>query len=342
MNTMIPQVVETQTQEIARLQKIIQVLMDRAEHGLNSESSDFSLFQTTVALEEKVRQRTRELHDTMDQLAQANERLDLSLSELRSTQHQLVESRKMSALGGLVAGVAHEINTPAGIAVTASSMIGEEIIELRRLLAEEKLSRSRLDDFLSIIEDSNKLTLRNLQRVSRLVKDFKEVAVNQSTMEKHTVRLDQLIRHTCQLLQPHLNQAGAHLTLNLEKGIYLCTYDAAIEQVITNLVTNALEHAFGPDHPRPEITLNCYQEEQQIVLLFSDNGKGISDEVRDRVFEPFYTTRRGHGGTGLGLHIAYNLVTEILQGSIEHQPATPTGAAFIIRFPCDNNSGNNL
>lgn len=336
MNSLIPDIPETQAQEIARLKQIIQVLMDRAEHGLNSESSDFSLFQTTVTLEEKVRQRTHELHDTMDQLARANEQLDTSLTELKSTQNQLVESRKMAALGGLVTGVAHEINTPAGIAVTASSMIGEEIKELRRLLAEEKLSRNRLDDFLSIIEDSNKLTLRNLQRVSRLVKDFKEVAVNQSSMEKHTIRLDQLIRNTCQLLQPNLTDKQTQLNLKLEKGVYAHTYSIAIEQIITNLITNSLEHGFKPEHLQPAITIESRTDRNNIQLVFSDNGQGIAEEIRERVFEPFYTTRRGQGGTGLGLHITYNLVTEILQGQIEYQPNSKSGARFCICFPFES------
>ncbi|MBB1485571.1 sensor histidine kinase [Oceanospirillum sediminis] len=336
MPTLIPDIPETQEHKIERLKKIIQVLMDRAEHSLNSEGSDFSLFQTTVTLEEKVRQRTRELHDAMDQLALANKQLDTSLTELKKTQNQLVESRKMAALGGLVAGVAHEINTPAGIAVTAASLIGEEIKELRLLLQEEKLSRTRLDEFLNTIGDSNTLTLRNLQRVSRLVKDFKEVAVNQSNMEKHTIRLDQLIRNTCQFLQPNLTDKQTRLNLNLEKGVYAHTYSIAIEQIITNLITNSLEHGFQPEHLQPAITIESRTDNNNIQLIFSDNGQGIAEEIRERIFEPFYTTRRGQGGTGLGLHITYNLVTEILQGQIEYQPDSKSGARFCICFPFES------
>ncbi|WP_028299120.1 sensor histidine kinase [Oceanospirillum beijerinckii] len=348
---------ESPEQEITRLKKIIQVLMDRAEHGSNTDSSDFSLFQTTIALEEKVRQRTQELQQALDQLAHTNIKLaetnlelDHSLSELKSTQDQLVESKKMAALGALVAGVAHEINTPVGIGITATSLVTEEVKELKNLLANETLSRSNLDKFLSMIEDSSNLTIRNLQRVGKLVSNFKEVAVNQGSMKKQHCQINRCIENSTAMLTPKLSEAHVQLQLKLSDDVHCITYESAIDQIVTNLITNALDHAFSSSAPAAiaetesisadsaktrQISISTQLNGHQFTLLFEDNGKGIAPELVERIFEPFYTTRRGSGGMGLGLHITYNLATEILGGSIQCTSQPGQGTQFKLCFPVE-------
>lgn len=341
---------ESPQEEIIRLKKIIRVLMDRAEHGPNTDSSDFSLFQTTIALEEKVRQRTQELQQALDQLAHTNLELDRSLQELKATQDQLVESKKMAALGALVAGVAHEINTPVGIGITATSLIVEELKELKKLLDNETLSRKNLDKFLGMIEDSSNLTVRNLQRVGNLVSDFKEVAVNQGSMKKQNCHINHSIENSCTMLGPKLTEADVHLQLHLGEEVHCVTYESAIDQIVTNLITNALDHAFSavksgaekgmnPDTAAcldtAQITISTNLEDNQFTLLFEDNGKGIQPELVERIFEPFYTTRRGSGGMGLGLHITYNLATEILGGNIHCSSLPGQGTLFKICFPIE-------
>ena len=329
---------ESPQEEIARLKKIIQVLMDRAEHGPNTDSSDFSLFQTTVALEEKVRQRTLELQQALDQLAHTNLELDQSLQELKTTQDQLVESKKMAALGALVAGVAHEINTPVGIGITATSLVTEEVKELKKLLANETLSRSNLDKFLAMIEDSSILTIRNLQRVGNLVSNFKEVAVNQGSMKKQNCHINRCIENSCTMLEPKLSEAHVSLELHLGEDVHCVTYESAIDQIVTNLITNALDHAFSASETpgkKPQITISTNLEDNQFTLLFEDNGKGIQPELVERIFEPFYTTRRGNGGMGLGLHITYNLATEILGGSIQCTSQLGQSTLFKVCFPVE-------
>lgn len=324
----------TQSDEINRLNKIIDVLMDRAEHGLNTDSSDFSLFQTTIALEEKVQSRTLELKETLDKLAQTNDKLDHSLHKLEETQDQLVESKKMAALGALVAGVAHEINTPIGIGITASSLITQEIKELKSLLISENLSQSKLEQFLDIIEESSDLTTRNLQRVGNLVSDFKEVAVNQRSMKKRQTRINHTIQNACIMLAPTLTEQKVVLIPQFGPEIDCQTYESAIDQIITNLITNTLNHAFHQQEAGI-INISTKLENQQVEILFSDNGKGIEAHLIEKIFEPFYTTRRGSGGMGLGLHIIYNLVTEILAGKIHCTSQLNQGTQFTITFPVE-------
>lgn len=320
--------------EIARLNKIIQVLMDRAEFGINAESSDFSLFQTTISLEEKVRKRTHELQKALAQLAQANEELDTSLTALKTTQAQLVESKKMAALGGLVAGVAHEINTPVGISITASSLLVSDAQEVRQQLQKGTLTQSRIERFLDLIEECGTLSLNSLNRVAHLVSDFKQVAVDQQSMSRHPCHINQVISDACTLLDTKLKAHQVELQLVFEQEIMGDTYESAIGQIITNLINNALEHAFTePPQSTNRIQIQVQHQDAMLTLLFSDNGKGISPEVLNRVFEPFYTTRRGEGGMGLGLHILYNLVTEILNGTVRCHSELGQGCHFEISFP---------
>lgn len=318
--------------EIARLNKIIQVLMDRAEIGLNTDNSDFSLFQTTINLEEKVRKRTAELQQALGQLAHTNEELDESLKVLKATQDQLVESKKMAALGGLVAGVAHEINTPVGVSITAASVVVSDVKEVKSLLRSGQLTQARMEQFLEMIENCGELTVSSLNRVAHMVSDFKQVAVNQQSMAKQFCDLNQTITDTCFMLQAKISQHQVTLDTQYECAITGQTYESAVAQIITNLINNALSHAFN-DTDNGLIRIRTHYDGQLARITFSDNGQGIAQDVLGKIFEPFYTTKRGDGGMGLGLHITYNLVTEILNGTIACYSERGRGSRFEIGFP---------
>jgi C4-dicarboxylate-specific signal transduction histidine kinase len=317
--------------EIARLNKIINVLMDRSEQSIN-ESSDFSYFQTTIALEAKVQKRTEELREALQQLAETNEELDHSLKALHETQKQLIESEKMAALGALVAGVAHEINTPVGNAITSASYINDETLKTSSLLAQSTMTKNGLEGYLNAVEESSQLTLRNLEKASELIKRFKQVATHQSELTKQQINIVEVVKDISSTMNPQLRAKGIKLELLTESSIIAQTYPGAISQIISNLVTNSSVHAFHGRH-NPRITLSVMTQDNKVIIRCADNGSGIEQQNLTHIFEPFYTTKRGSGAHGLGLHIAYNLATEVLEGEIKCTQPQEGGTVFTVTFP---------
>ncbi|MEH6625926.1 MAG: ATP-binding protein [Motiliproteus sp.] len=320
--------------EVERLNHIISILMDQAERGINADSSDFSLFQTTIMLEDKVRQRTAELQQALLQLDDTNVVLEQSLQTLHQTQQQLIESEKMAALGHLVAGVAHEINTPVGVSVTATSHLCDRTRDIEVEVSGGNLTRAAMAQYMSEMAEGCGLILTNLMRANDLIQRFKQTAVDQATHEKRKFELGALIGDICGSLAPRLREQHVSVDLKLEHPVQINSYPGVIGQIITNLVVNSLDHAFDGG-VGGRISIALYPEPGQVVLIFSDNGTGIREDVTGHIFEPFYTTRRGEGGTGLGLHISYNLSTEILGGTLECIESPASGAHFRLSFPVE-------
>lgn len=320
--------------ELRRLEKIVEVLMDRAELGVNSESSDFSLFQTTIMLEDKVRRRTAELEQALKQLDESNAALEQSLQTLHETQKQLVESEKMAAIGHLVAGVAHEINTPVGVGVTGASHLRESTARIGAQVGAGHLSRRALLDYLAEMEEGCELIQFNLGRASELIQRFKQVAANQAAHDKLHFDLGDLVREIAYSLRPSLEAQGVQVAVESDRPLPVFSYSGAIIQIVTNLMMNSLVHGFdGVDQGR--ICIRLHGEGERVRLVYSDNGCGLDEAIIDHVFEPFYSTRRGAGGTGLGLYICYNLVQELLGGSIECGNAADGGAEFRLELPAE-------
>lgn len=274
-------------------------------------------------LEARVSQRTADLSATVDELRQAN-------AQLREAQRQLVEAEKMASLGSLVAGVAHEINTPLGISVTAASHMEEVFAAVGRVVpnVDNAQLRSVLDNGQRCVQ----LLLSNLARASRLVKSFKQVAVDQSDEAPRRIVVAQYLHEILASLHPRLKQCAHRVRTHCLPEIEVKTYPGALYQIIVNLVMNSLVHAFTDDHAG---TMDIAVERigQTLEITYSDDGIGMPDDVRARIFEPFFTTRRGKGGTGLGLHIVYNLVTQLLRGTIECRSSPGQGSTFIMKLP---------
>lgn len=275
--------------------------------------------------EERVTVLNRELEQLVSELQN-------SLQMLQETQHRLIQSEKMAALGGLVAGVAHEINSPVGISVTAASLLDEKTKECAALIETQTLKRSDLTKYMQLAQDSSAMILSNLRRASDLINSFKQVAVDQTCEKAGIFNLKECIDNIVLTLHPTLRKTSHIVEVNCPANVQLDSYPGAIGQVISNLILNSLLHGFE-DMEKGKLSINVTELKDNIEILYSDNGKGIPEKNISRVFEPFFTTKRSSGGTGLGLHILYNLVTQTLDGHISCESHLGSGAVFQILIP---------
>ncbi len=275
-------------------------------------------------LEDRVQQRTQSLE-------QANNELQRTLNELRSTQDRLVQADKLAALGSLVAGVAHELNTPIGNALMATSTLQESLRQFRERL-QQGLRRSELDAFVQQVGTADEIAIRNLERAAELISSFKQVAVDQTSSQRRRFELAEVVHEILLTLQPVLKRSPFAVEVQVPSGIWLDSYPGPLGQVLANLIQNALLHGLQ-GRPSGCVRIDAAVEGEHLRLSVSDDGKGISQHLQDRVFEPFFTTRLGQGGSGLGLHIVHNLVTGVLGGRIALQSNPGHGARFTIQCP---------
>ncbi|MBS1228410.1 MAG: sensory box histidine kinase [Proteobacteria bacterium] len=271
-------------------------------------------------------------HEFNIKLAQTVSELQSSLELLRETQHHLVQSEKMAALGGLVAGVAHEINTPVGIGVTAASLLEEKTRECAALFSTQAMKRSDLEAYFQLALESSAMILSNLGRASDLIQRFKQVAVDQSCEEINTFRLRECLENHIMSLRPMLKKGAHSVQLQCHEDIVLKSYAGALGQIVSILIMNSLLHGFE-ETKAGMISIEVIDQANDIVLTYRDDGKGIPKENLEHIFEPFFTTKRNHGGTGLGLHILYNLVTQTLGGRIKMESEYGQGVVFRMQIP---------
>lgn len=279
---------------------------EQAQHRLNQE------------LESRVTARTAELTTT--------------LQELRQTQFELVQSEKLAALGAMVTGIAHELNTPVGNAMMVVSTLAEQQRELERNLT-HGLKRSALDQFLLSVRDGNELLERSLQRTADLVATFKQVAVDQSSAHRSQFMLDEVLPTIMLTCRPTLERPGIHFACDVAPGLEMDSYSGPLGQVLITLLGNAMKHAFeGRGAGQLRLRAEAMGDDW-VRISVTDDGVGIPRENLPRVFDPFFTTKLGQGGSGLGLHIAHNIVTGMLGGRIQVHSEAGRGSEFRVELP---------
>ncbi len=266
-------------------------------------------------------------------LRKSKDRADAALAELQKTQTDLIQAEKLASLGQLVAGVAHEINTPLGIALTTATLLGDEAKRFGEEAASGKLQRSVLERFVERMREGTGLLFGNLSRAADLVHSFKQVAADQASGERRQFAMDEWLQDFLTSLRPILRKTRHDVQIECPPDVTVDTYPGALGQVLTNLLTNAIAHAY-PSGAEGTLAIRVSEPRKDTVrIVFSDDGRGIPPENIGRVFDPFFTTGRTSGNTGLGLHIVYNLVTSRLQGHINLYSKVGRGTRFTIDIP---------
>jgi two-component system, NtrC family, sensor kinase len=252
--------------------------------------------------------------------------------ELRLAQDSLLQAERLASLGGLVAGVAHEINTPVGVALTSASVLHDATCLIRQRMDDGAIKRSDLSTYLVTAEESARLIMSNADRAAHLIQSFKQIAVDQTNEERRSFALHAYLDEVVTSLMPRIRKSRVKVVIDCGEDIRINSYPGALAQIITNLTMNSLMHAFDAN-AAGFIRIQVRQSEDDIELIFSDDGKGIQLEHIGKVFDPFFTTQRGHGGTGLGLNIVFNIIAKQFGGTITVSSKPGEGSRFAICFP---------
>lgn len=268
-----------------------------------------------------------------DALHGANSRLENLVSELNQARFELVRTEKLAALGSLVAGVAHELNTPLGNCLLMTSSIHDVTQQTCDKVRAHAVSRSELNTYFGRMLDAMNLLTRNLGSAADLVMRFKQVAITRGNSQRQRFALDAFMQDVAVLMQDKIDQAGHRLLLDIESELWFDSYPGPIEQIMVTFINNSLMHGF---EGRPGGTMRVVARREgadRSRIIFSDNGVGIESHYLERIFDPFFTTKMGQGCTGLGLHICYNIVTALLGGEISAQSTPGHGTALTVILP---------
>jgi len=253
-----------------------------------------------------IRNLTKSLNVKIEELTQTHQELTKNVADLKQTRQELVQSEKMASLGRLVAGFAHELNTPLGVVVGSASLLQLEAQKINHLMEQEEVEEDELLSAIKNIDEGANLTLSNIKRAAHLVSSFKRTAVDQTSDEVRSF---------------HPNE------------LKVVSLPGALEQILTNLLMNSLIHGFDEGQNAGSINLNVQLDGDHLHIEYSDTGKGIAQENLGKIFEPFFTTHRAHGGSGLGMYICYNIITTQLQGTITAESTLGKGVVFQIDYP---------
>ncbi len=281
--------------------------------------------ELNATLEKRVVSRTQDLNT-------ANQELLSAMTTLKSAQAEIQRTERLAALGALVAGVAHELNTPIGTSITVASTLRDLSIQLTQTM-DTGLTRSGLATFVRQTQEASDLLMRNLDAAAHLIGSFKQVAVDRTSAQRRRFFLDQLVRSTLETMGTQRGHAGGEISTEVPAHLEMDSFPGPLGQVLGNLVQNAMIHAFVPDAPGKIHLSARLATPGTVEIIFSDNGKGIASENLSRIFDPFFTTRLGQGGSGLGLNIVYNLVRDVLGGQITADNQAAGGARFTLRIP---------
>ena len=278
------------------------------------------------ALETRVRERSAELE-------QANRDLSHALETLQRTQHDLIASEKMASLGSLVAGIAHELNTPIGNSLLASTALDDRVQEFKQTVAEGAIRRSTLTHHLGEVQMACGLISSSLEKAAALIASFKQIAVDQTNDQRRRFRLQAVALDTAATYTPRLRRSAIQMEVDVPPELELDSYPGSMYQVFNNLINNALMHAFEGRHSGTLCIFARAADQGQIEIVFRDDGVGMTEEIQRHVFDPFFTTKMGNGGTGLGMNIVYNIVTGVMGGRIAIESAPGEGTTVRMAVP---------
>ncbi|MBT79446.1 MAG: HAMP domain-containing histidine kinase [Alteromonadaceae bacterium] len=322
--------------ELAFLSESINVMLSRIQEYMQKQKmAEEQHRKLNASLEDMVSQRTNALKD-------ANQELIQTLEKLHQFQRQIVQNEKMASLGDMVAGVAHEVNTPIGLGVTASTMMLDRLHIIQKEFESKTLKASTMARFLNESQENLNIIYRNLNRAAELISSFKQVAVDQSSESNRRFCFAQLVNEILLSLRPRLKKLHHDIRVDCDPTLSVETKAGPINQIIINLIMNSVIHGFEHiEHGEIDIIAEMMTP-TKMKLIYKDNGKGISNDIRKRIFDPFVTTKRGQGGSGLGMHLVYNLVTQALNGTISITSEEGNGVEFIIIFPVESSETGNL
>lgn len=301
---------------LGSLRRLYAGLVSRNEELLAAQAQ---LSEANLMLEARVVERTSEL-------LKANQRL-------AEEQARVVEAEKMASLGSMVAGFAHEVNTPIGVAIGASSQSEQLVAELDTLLSAEEVTEQELRSRLEMLAETSRLALDNLSRAADLIRSFKRTAVDQSSDCEREFLVSEVIEDVEKNLRASFKKTQVAIAIDCPANVTMFGAAGALVQVLNNLMLNSLIHGFDDGQCPGRIDIAVVAETGQVVLDYRDNGAGMSAEILSHAFEPFYTTRRGNGGSGLGLYIVYNLVTRALHGQIQCDSEPGKGTRIKMTLP---------
>ena len=313
-------------------QGLIDTATDLAGIAIGRMRHERELQRHRAHLEELVAERTAALTQAKEQSEQANRELAAALENLSITQGELVRRDKLAALGALVAGIAHELNTPIGNGLVVATTMAERTREIQASFL-DGLRRSELETYLAQATEADAIMLRNLQRAADLVSSFKQIAVDRASSQRRHFLLRQFVAELMLPMSTPLKAAGLSLTQDVPDGLAMDSYPGPLGQVLSNLLENCLRHAFeGRSGGSIAITARGSADGQSITLSIADTGVGIPADDLTHIYDPFFTTKLGSGGSGLGLHVAHNIVTGVLGGHIDAS-SSPAGTTFTLLLP---------
>ncbi len=311
-------------EELDSLANSLNIMLDRVEMQLaQQKKAEAEILKLNQSLEDKIYQRTEALKDSNKELMDA-------LAQLHEFQNQLVENQKMASLGDMVAGIAHEVNTPIGLGVTASTLIMDKLNQVEEALNQKKLTESHLVRFLADSKENLDIIYRNLNRSAELVTNFKQLAVSQTHESPQKIQLFIFLKDVLLALKPSTKQH--QVDIDCDRDLEVVSKPGILQQILTNLVTNSVIHGFE-NIESGKITISIEYSNQILHIHYADNGKGISEQLKKKIFDPFVTTKRGKGGSGLGMNLVYNLVTQGLNGKISVESELGKGIQFDIKLP---------
>lgn len=317
---------ESEVQEIHVLGRAINAMLDRIEQQINKlQLAETEIRQLNQSLEQKINERTQALKTS-------NQDLLNTLETLHQYQNQIVETEKMASLGQMVAGVAHEVNTPIGLGVTASTLMQDRLADIQVAFDEKKLTSNQLQRFLSESNENLGIIYRNLERAASLIRSFKQVAVDQSNENRRQFSVSQLVNEVLLSLRPNLKKTQHEVVVECDEKLEIDSKPGPLNQILINLIMNSLIHAFE-NIEKGQIKIQVRVDQNRCFVHYEDNGAGVPEHIKKRIFDPFVTTKRGEGGSGLGMHLVYNLVTQALNGKIYLESSLGEGVRIDFDFP---------